>query len=316
MARHGRVKKPGVARRHHRRRRDGRRRWRCACSIAAFASSSATSMPARVARSSRSGRRSRDSAADVARAADCRAHGGRRCGADRRRAVRSRAGVGGGRCASRAQVAVVVDVQHCRAALRADAALAPCRARHRARRCADLRRPGARAQRNAVDDDRRATMRRSRASRRCSKRSPRIVFTSGKRAGDGSAMKIVNNMLAGINLAAAGEALALAERLGMDLESVRDRWSRRARADRGCSPIACRALIAGDYLPPQRRVEDPDEGRRPRDRRGGAAARSTQRSRARRIRCSPARWRKASAMPTTPPSSSTTRRDASALKSD
>ena len=47
-------------------------------------------------------------------------------------------------------------------------------------------------------------------------------FHVGQRVGDGSAMKIVNNMLAGINLAAAAEALALAERLGMDLAMVRD----------------------------------------------------------------------------------------------
>ncbi len=48
------------------------------------------------------------------------------------------------------------------------------------------------------------------------------VFRVGERAGDGSAMKIVNNMLAGINLAAAAEAMALAERMGMDLQLVHD----------------------------------------------------------------------------------------------
>ena len=46
------------------------------------------------------------------------------------------------------------------------------------------------------------------------------LFRVGLRAGDGAAMKIVNNMLAGINLAAAAEALALADRLGMDLAEV------------------------------------------------------------------------------------------------
>ena len=46
------------------------------------------------------------------------------------------------------------------------------------------------------------------------------LFRVGVRAGDGSAMKIVNNMLAGINLAAAAEALALADKLGMDLPLV------------------------------------------------------------------------------------------------
>jgi 3-hydroxyisobutyrate dehydrogenase-like beta-hydroxyacid dehydrogenase len=48
------------------------------------------------------------------------------------------------------------------------------------------------------------------------------LFRVGLRAGDGSAMKIVNNMLAGINLAAGAEALALAEKLGMDLSLVCD----------------------------------------------------------------------------------------------
>lgn len=48
------------------------------------------------------------------------------------------------------------------------------------------------------------------------------VFRVGERAGDGATMKIVNNMLAGINLAAGAEAMALAERLGMDLQLVHD----------------------------------------------------------------------------------------------
>ena len=38
----------------------------------------------------------------------------------------------------------------------------------------------------------------------------------GERIGDGARTKLVNNLLAGINLAAAAEALALAERLGLD----------------------------------------------------------------------------------------------------
>ncbi|MEO7762660.1 MAG: NAD(P)-dependent oxidoreductase, partial [Casimicrobiaceae bacterium] len=46
------------------------------------------------------------------------------------------------------------------------------------------------------------------------------LFRVGTRAGDGSAMKVVNNMLAGINLAAGAEVLALAESLGMDLRMV------------------------------------------------------------------------------------------------
>ena len=42
------------------------------------------------------------------------------------------------------------------------------------------------------------------------------VFRLGERAGDGARTKLVNNLLAAINLAGAAEALALAERVGLD----------------------------------------------------------------------------------------------------
>ncbi len=42
------------------------------------------------------------------------------------------------------------------------------------------------------------------------------VFRVGERVGDGARTKLVNNLLAGINLVGAAEALALAERLGLD----------------------------------------------------------------------------------------------------
>ena len=45
--------------------------------------------------------------------------------------------------------------------------------------------------------------------------SSRLVRLGG-RIGDGARTKLVNNLLAGVNLAAAAEALALAERLGLD----------------------------------------------------------------------------------------------------
>ena len=48
------------------------------------------------------------------------------------------------------------------------------------------------------------------------------VFVLGPRAGDASTFKIVNNLLAGANLAAGAEALALAHAAGLDLERVRD----------------------------------------------------------------------------------------------
>jgi L-threonate 2-dehydrogenase len=43
------------------------------------------------------------------------------------------------------------------------------------------------------------------------------VFRLGERAGDGARTKLVNNLLAATNLVAAAEALALAERVGLDL---------------------------------------------------------------------------------------------------
>jgi 3-hydroxyisobutyrate dehydrogenase len=42
------------------------------------------------------------------------------------------------------------------------------------------------------------------------------VFVIGERVGDGARTKLVNNLLAGIHLVGAAEALALAERLGLD----------------------------------------------------------------------------------------------------
>jgi 3-hydroxyisobutyrate dehydrogenase-like beta-hydroxyacid dehydrogenase len=48
------------------------------------------------------------------------------------------------------------------------------------------------------------------------------VFELGPRAGDASTFKIVNNLLAGANLAAAAEALAMAKAAGLDLDRVRD----------------------------------------------------------------------------------------------
>jgi 3-hydroxyisobutyrate dehydrogenase-like beta-hydroxyacid dehydrogenase len=48
------------------------------------------------------------------------------------------------------------------------------------------------------------------------------VFVVGTRAGDAARFKIVNNMLAAANLAAAAEALAVAERAGLDLRLVHD----------------------------------------------------------------------------------------------
>ena len=74
------------------------------------------------------------------------------------------------------------------------------------------------------------------------------VLRLGERIGDGARTKLVNNLLAGINLAAAAEALALAERLGLDLARTLDVIERSS----GQSWIGIdrmRRAMAGDYAP-------------------------------------------------------------------
>jgi 3-hydroxyisobutyrate dehydrogenase len=48
------------------------------------------------------------------------------------------------------------------------------------------------------------------------------VYVVGAKPGDGQTMKTVNQLLCGIHTAAAGEALALADKLGLDLDAVLD----------------------------------------------------------------------------------------------
>jgi len=74
------------------------------------------------------------------------------------------------------------------------------------------------------------------------------VFRISERPGDGARTKLVNNLLAGINLAGAAEVMALAERLGLDLattlavveQSSGQSW---IGADR------MRRVLAGDSVP-------------------------------------------------------------------
>ena len=74
------------------------------------------------------------------------------------------------------------------------------------------------------------------------------VFHVGQRPGDGARTKLVNNLLAAVNLAGAAEAIALAERLGLDAgrtleviaQSSGQSW---IGADR------MRRALAGDYAP-------------------------------------------------------------------
>jgi 3-hydroxyisobutyrate dehydrogenase-like beta-hydroxyacid dehydrogenase len=73
-------------------------------------------------------------------------------------------------------------------------------------------------------------------------------FRMSDRPGDGSRMKIVNNMLAAANLAAGCEAMAMAAKLGLDLEQAADVVS----ASSGGSWIFADRMpraLAGDYAP-------------------------------------------------------------------
>ncbi|MEP6738997.1 MAG: NAD(P)-dependent oxidoreductase [Caldimonas sp.] len=84
------------------------------------------------------------------------------------------------------------------------------------------------------------------------------VFRVGTRIGDGARNKLVNNLLAAVNLAGAAEALALAERVGLDIgrtldvieQSSGQSWigsDRMRRAIAGdLAPLAHTALLAKD----------------------------------------------------------------------
>ncbi|NUU02302.1 NAD(P)-dependent oxidoreductase [Herbaspirillum robiniae] len=66
------------------------------------------------------------------------------------------------------------------------------------------------------------------------------LMVVGDQAGQGSMVKAINQLLCGVHLAAAGEAMALAERAGLDKQAVLDGWGR-ARPPHGCSTTAGRA---------------------------------------------------------------------------
>jgi 3-hydroxyisobutyrate dehydrogenase len=74
------------------------------------------------------------------------------------------------------------------------------------------------------------------------------VFRVGTRCGDGAKTKLVNNLLAGINLVGAAEALALAQRLGLDLAATLDVIEQSSGQSWIGSDRMHRA-IAGDYEP-------------------------------------------------------------------
>jgi putative dehydrogenase len=74
------------------------------------------------------------------------------------------------------------------------------------------------------------------------------LFALGPRAGDASAFKIVNNLLAAANLAAGAEAMALAIRAGLDPQQVFDVVNASSGASWIFTDRMARAL-AGDYAP-------------------------------------------------------------------
>jgi 3-hydroxyisobutyrate dehydrogenase len=74
------------------------------------------------------------------------------------------------------------------------------------------------------------------------------VFVVGTRPGDAAKFKIVNNMLAAANLAAAGEAVAIAERAGLDPRLVHDVVTASSGASWIFADRIPRALD-GDYAP-------------------------------------------------------------------
>ncbi|MFS2032698.1 NAD(P)-dependent oxidoreductase [Polaromonas sp. CT11-55] len=74
------------------------------------------------------------------------------------------------------------------------------------------------------------------------------VFRISEKPGDGARTKLVNNLLAGINLVGAAEALALAGRLGLDLAKTLD-VIEQSSGQSWIGSDRMRRAIAGDYAP-------------------------------------------------------------------
>ena len=74
------------------------------------------------------------------------------------------------------------------------------------------------------------------------------VFRVGQKPGDGAKTKLVNNLLAGINLAGAAEAMAMAKQLGLDLHKTLEVIEQSSGQSWIGSDRMHRAL-AGDYAP-------------------------------------------------------------------
>ncbi len=74
------------------------------------------------------------------------------------------------------------------------------------------------------------------------------LFRVGERAGDGARTKLVNNLLAGINLAGAAEALAMAQRMGLDAARTLE-VIEQSSGQSWIGSDRMRRALAGDYAP-------------------------------------------------------------------
>ncbi len=74
------------------------------------------------------------------------------------------------------------------------------------------------------------------------------LFRIGAAAGEGAAMKMVNQLLAGVHIAAAGEAMALGARLGLDLAKVYEVITASA-GNSWMFENRMPHVVAGDYTP-------------------------------------------------------------------
>jgi 3-hydroxyisobutyrate dehydrogenase len=74
------------------------------------------------------------------------------------------------------------------------------------------------------------------------------VFRVGSRPGDGARTKLVNNLLAGVNLVGAAEAIAMAQRLGLDPARTLD-VIEQSSGQSWIGSDRMRRAIAGDWAP-------------------------------------------------------------------
>ncbi len=74
------------------------------------------------------------------------------------------------------------------------------------------------------------------------------VFRISEKPGDGARTKLVNNLLAGINLVGAAEALAMAQKMGLDLAKTLD-VIEQSSGQSWIGSDRMRRALAGDYAP-------------------------------------------------------------------